>query len=74
MSTDTNAGVQEGTDGVEREDYDAMLDTLGVEIEEAQYKIENRRVQSQKNGKVRVKHHWYDGTTSVIERRPSLSV
>jgi hypothetical protein len=56
MSTDANAGAhEEAGDGVETVDYDAMLDTLDVAIEEAQYKIENGRVRSPENEKVRIK-------------------
>lgn len=56
MSTDTNAGAhEEAADGVETVDYDAMLDTLDVAIEEAQYKIESGRVRSPENEKVRIK-------------------
>jgi len=55
MSTDANAGThEEAGDSVETV-YDAMLDTLDVAIEEAQYKIENGRVRSPENEKVRVK-------------------
>jgi len=54
MSTDANAGThEEAGDSVETVDYDAMLDTLDVAIEEAQYKIENGRVRSPENEKVR---------------------
>ena len=56
MSTDANAGThEEAGDSVETVDYDAMLDTLDVAIEEAQHKIENGRVRSPENEKVRVK-------------------
>lgn len=56
MSTDANAGAHEEAGGsVETVDYDAMLDTLDVAIEEAQYKIENGRVRSPENEKVRIK-------------------
>jgi hypothetical protein len=36
-------------------DYDAMLDTLDVAIDEARYKVENGRVRSPENEKVRIK-------------------
>jgi hypothetical protein len=56
MSTDANAGThEEADDGVATTNYDAMLDTLDVAIEEAQYKIENGRVRSPKNDRVRIK-------------------
>jgi len=56
MSTDASAPTREG-DTVEEQttDYQAMLDTLDVAIEECQRKIENGRVRSPERDKVRIK-------------------
>jgi hypothetical protein len=55
MSTDANTGAD--VDGADDSttDYQAMLDTLDIAIEEAQYKVENGRVRSPENEKVRIK-------------------
>jgi len=53
MKADANAGA-EGPE-VNTTDYDGMLATLDVAIEEAQYKIESGRVRSPENEKVRIK-------------------
>jgi hypothetical protein len=53
MSADANAGA-DGPE-VNTTDYDGMLATLDVAIEEAQYKIESGRVRSPENEKVRIK-------------------
>lgn len=56
MSSDASTDARGASgDGVGTADYDGMLDTLDVAIEEAQYKIENGRVRSPENEKVRVK-------------------
>jgi len=56
MSTDASTGADEdGVDDLDPTDYDAMLDTLDVAIEEARYKVENGRVRSPENEKVRIK-------------------
>jgi hypothetical protein len=55
MSTDAGAGVGE-TDATERTtDWESMLETLDVAIDEASYKIENGRIRSPENEKVRIK-------------------
>ena len=53
MSSDASAGAT-GED-LNPTDYDAMLDTLDVAIDEARYKVENGRVRSPENEKVRIK-------------------
>ena len=56
MSTDASTGAREedlAADAVT--DYDAMLDTLDVAIDEARYKVKNGRVRSPENEKVRIK-------------------
>jgi hypothetical protein len=52
MSTDANAGTREGD---EPDDYDEMLATLDVAIEEAKRKVESGRVYDADNEKVRIK-------------------
>ena len=47
--------MREDFSGVDVTDYDSMLETLDVAIEEAKYKIENGRVRSPENEKVRIK-------------------
>ena len=56
MSTDasTDAREEDGAD-LDPTNYDAMLDTLDVAIDEARYKVENGRVRSPENEKVRIK-------------------
>ena len=53
MSSNVNAGT--GPDLAETSDYQAMLDTLDVAIEEARHKIESGRVYDPENEKVRIK-------------------
>jgi hypothetical protein len=53
MSSNTNAGASDGDD--EADDYDAMLETLDVAIEEARRKVESGRVYDADNEKVRIK-------------------
>lgn len=57
MSTDASAGAtvddELATETVT--DYESMLESLDVAIEEAQYKIEEGRVRSPENEKVRIK-------------------
>jgi len=56
MSTDASTDAREELeDDTATTDYQAMLDTLDVAIEEAQYKVENGRVRSPENEKVRIK-------------------
>lgn len=56
MSTDANTGARsDAEDTVETVDYDSMLADLDVAIEEARYKVENGRVRSPENEKVRIK-------------------
>lgn len=56
MSTDASTGTREDTgEDLNPTDYDAMLDTLDVAIDEARYKVENGRVRSPENEKVRIK-------------------
>jgi hypothetical protein len=52
MNSKANAGASED-DGPD--DYDAMLDTLDVAIEEAKRKVESGRVYDADNEKVRIK-------------------
>jgi hypothetical protein len=52
MSTDASAGTREGD---EPDDYDEMLATLDVAIEEAKRKVESGRVYDADNEKVRIK-------------------
>jgi len=54
MSTDASTGATEDAgDDLDTTDYDAMLGTLDVGIAEARRKIENGRVRSPENEKVR---------------------
>jgi soluble cytochrome b562 len=53
MSTDAGAGASEDLPPVT--DYDGMLDTIDVAIDEAKRKIEEGRVRNPENEKVRVK-------------------
>ena len=55
MSTDAGAGVGETDATTGTTDYGQMLKTLDVAIEEAKYKIEDGRIRSPENEKVRVK-------------------
>jgi len=54
MSSDTHAGADISLTE-QTTDYDKMLETLDVAIEEAERKIENGRVRSPENEKVRIK-------------------
>lgn len=54
MSTDASAGTREAETSMSRE-YDEMLETLDVAIEEARRKIESGRVYDATNEKVRIK-------------------
>jgi SHS2 domain-containing protein len=54
MSTDASAGATDDPgEDVDSTDYDGMLDALDVGIAEARRKIENGRVRSPENEKVR---------------------
>lgn len=53
MSTDASTDTREGES--DTTDYQAMLDTLDIAIDEARYKVENGRVRSPENEKVRIK-------------------
>lgn len=56
MSTDASTDTHADTvDDVDPTNYDAMLETLDVAIEEARYKVENGRVRSPENDRVRIK-------------------
>ena len=56
MSTDASTGAKENAvDDLDPTNYDAMLDTLDVAIDEARRKIESGRVRSPTNEKVRCK-------------------
>ena len=55
MKDSASAGARENDDVPEVSDYDAMLDTLDVAIEEAREKVENGRVRDVENDKVRIK-------------------
>lgn len=56
MSTDASAGATDGVgDDLDAADYDGMLEVLDAAIEEAKYKVENGRVRSPENEKVRIK-------------------
>jgi ribosomal protein L13E len=54
MSTDASAGTRDDVDA-DVDDYEEMLATLDVAIEEAQRKIESGRVYDADNEKVRIK-------------------
>lgn len=54
MSTDASAPAREEP-SVETTDYQSMLDTLDVAIEEAARKVESGRVYDAENEKVRIK-------------------
>lgn len=55
MSSDTHAGAELPPVTEHTTDYEGMLETLDVAIDEAQRKIENGRVRSPENEKVRIK-------------------
>lgn len=56
MSTDASASATDGVgDDLDAADYDGMLEVLDAAIEEAKYKVENGRVRSPENEKVRIK-------------------
>jgi len=56
MSTDASTGASDdAADDLDPTDYDAMLETLDVGVAEARRKIENGRVRSPENEKVRIK-------------------
>jgi len=55
MSTDASTGASDTTGGRDTVNYDEMLATLDVAIDEARYKIESGRVRSPENEKVRCK-------------------
>ena len=55
MSTDAGAGAELDSVTETTTDYEKMLDTVDVAIDEARYKIENGRVRSPENEKVRIK-------------------
>ena len=55
MSSDTHAGAELPAVTENTTDYEGMLETLDVAIDEAQRKIENGRVRSPENEKVRIK-------------------
>lgn len=55
MSSDTRGGVELPPVTEQTTDYGEMLETLDVAIEEARYKIEDGRVRSPENEKVRIK-------------------
>lgn len=55
MTGNASAGASENDDVPDVSDYDAMLDTLDVAIEEAREKVENGRVRDVENDKVRIK-------------------
>jgi hypothetical protein len=55
VSGDAHAGADLPPVTEQTTDYEKMLDTVDVAIEEAKYKIENGRVRSPENEKVRIK-------------------
>jgi len=56
MSTDASTGAgEDAAEDLDPTNYDAMLDTLDVGIAEARRKVENGRVRSPENEKVRIK-------------------
>ena len=55
MSTDASTGAGETGENLTTTDYDSMLETLDIAIDEAKYKVENGRVRSPENENVRIK-------------------
>jgi hypothetical protein len=55
MSGDARTGADLPSATEQTTNYEKMLDTLDVAIDEAKYKIENGRVRSPENEKVRIK-------------------
>jgi len=56
MSTDASTGASDApAEDLDPTNYDAMLETLDVGIAEARRKVENGRVRSPENEKVRIK-------------------
>jgi len=55
MSGDARTGADLPSVTEQTTNYEKMLDTLDVAIDEAKYKIENGRVRSPENEKVRIK-------------------
>jgi hypothetical protein len=70
MSTDASADARDTSD-IETTDYDAMLDTLDVAIEEARRKVENGRVYDADNEKVRIK--WIRALAYVVNVRRQVA-
>ena len=58
MSTDASTDAREEDDAdLDPTDYDAMLDTLDVAIDEARDKVENGRIRNPEHEKVRIKYY-----------------
>jgi len=55
VSGDARTGAELPPVTEQTTDYESMLETLDVAIEEAKYKIENGRVRDAENEKVRIK-------------------
>ena len=72
MSTDASTGASNDTgEDLDPTDYDAMLDTLDVAIDEARYKVENGGVRSPENEKVRIK--WDRALAYAVNVRRQIS-
>lgn len=74
MSTDAGAGTREesaAADATDPSEYDEMLGTLDVAIEEARRKIENGRVYDAENEKVRIK--WVRALAYAVNVRRQIT-
>lgn len=66
LEEDASADAREGS-----EDYDAMLETLDVGIEEARRKVESGRVYDAENEKVRIK--WLRALAYLVNVRRQVT-
>lgn len=70
MSADASSGASDDGPEVAR-DYQSMLDTLDIAIDEASYKIENGRVRDADKEKVRIK--WVRALAYAINVRRQVA-
>lgn len=71
MSSDASTGVGELSSVDRTTDYESMLETLDVAIEQAQYKIENGRVRDESKEQVRIK--WVRALAYAINVRRQVA-
>ena len=71
MSADASAGARDAESDATVTNYESMLDSLDVAIEEAQRKIESGRVYDPENEKVRIK--WIRALAYTINVRRQVA-